>query len=176
MKKIIFYVLLIIPFSSFGQGNLQFNQILDLTNGANYTVPAGKVVKVTSVNSPSGSFTGNFVGMPAYEYPTYESSGNYYINCNCQYRATSPICIGTICIDQFIFNNGTSRVNYTSNPLTGIYAPSDTVNKCSATAAGGYTLSASQINMPIWLSAGQQITIVNGFGVLISAIEFNVVP
>ncbi len=48
MKKILFLYLIFLSFSLLGQGNLQFNQVLTLNNGVNYTVPQGKVGKVES--------------------------------------------------------------------------------------------------------------------------------
>ena len=42
--------LLYVPCSN-AQGNLQFNQVLVLTSGANYTVPADKVLKIESILS-----------------------------------------------------------------------------------------------------------------------------
>jgi hypothetical protein len=35
---------------------------------------------------------------------------------------------------------------------------------------------SSTVNFPIWLEAGKNITIANGTGVLVSIIEFNVIP
>ncbi len=54
MKKIFFLTILslcflfFVPYSK-AQGNLQFNQVLVLSSGANYTVPAGKVLKIESI-------------------------------------------------------------------------------------------------------------------------------
>ena len=55
MKKILLFLAIFIQFNSFGQGELQFNQVITqvgtTTNAPIYTVPAGKVWKVESISS-----------------------------------------------------------------------------------------------------------------------------
>jgi hypothetical protein len=48
------------------------------------------------------------------------------------------------------------------------------VGPCPATNSGSVTLP--NIDFPIWLNAGKQISIQNITGVLLTAIEFNIVP
>ena len=49
MKILILSFFLVLCSLLYSQGNLQFNQVLVLTSGANYTVPSGKVLKIESI-------------------------------------------------------------------------------------------------------------------------------
>jgi len=51
MKKIITIAILLFSMATYAQGNLQFNQVLNIKNGDTYTVPSGKVLKITSIVS-----------------------------------------------------------------------------------------------------------------------------
>jgi hypothetical protein len=61
MKKIVVIALFFVATTSFAQGNLQFNQVLTYsgtsTASPNWTVPAGKVWKIETVNMVN--FTGS---------------------------------------------------------------------------------------------------------------------
>ncbi len=62
MKTFFFFIVsLTLSSISYSQGNLQFNQVHVLTSGANYTVPASKVVKIESILS-DGTATLPYVG------------------------------------------------------------------------------------------------------------------
>lgn len=169
MKKVLILLLILIPFIAMAQGNLQFNQVLDLTNSANYTVPVGKVFKVESVNAPNAVVTGSYIGYGS----SFGFDGTYYYVA-CSYNVSNIICIGSICLGGAQWSDGSVKV--VNDP------PHDTIGHCpSISTIGGYLYPSSSsgypiFNLPIWLKEGQQINIMGGSGILVSGIEFNVVP
>jgi hypothetical protein len=155
MKKILSIFLLFFALQSMAQGNLQFNQVINIKNGDTYTVPAGKVLKIISINQgPNQTFT---VPLLRCDY--------YYGSYNCVYDLNIGV-IGKI--GNLIF-----KINPSSSVLTGTSVSQ--CSQCPSTAEylGGNTISAV---MPIWLKSGEIISINPGNGILISAIEFNIVP
>jgi len=190
---VLFYLILLENVSAQG-GNLQFNQVLNIKNGDNYIVPAGKVVKVESI------------------YTDYRSWGVAYNYVGCTYSPTSMF--GIRC-NYLIANNGlVNHIGIPSAPFTSykvgeitakmalngedIRFVSDTafietsIQICthcpnrlelSVTPYGGITNN----DMPIWLKSGQSISIAalpntsissgqKGIGAFITAIEYNVIP
>jgi len=56
MKKLLSLLVFLIVCTGFGQGNLQFNQVLNLSftsGGNNYAVPVGRVWKIESIGLSS---------------------------------------------------------------------------------------------------------------------------
>ncbi len=161
-KFSLFFFFLIIN-HTFSQGNLQFNQVLSLTNGANVNVPAGKVWKVeavnlaSAVNFPQGSL--NNVGCQN----QFESNGS-----------TTRICSFSgvyINIAGVAFNTPTITVSYPYTSCLNSTCPSANPSATSTSA-----LNTNSLKFPIWLESGKNITIIAGSGILVSVIEFNVVP
>jgi len=148
LKAILLIMLLVNSIGSWSQGNLQFSQVINLTPGTTYTVPANKVLKIESFTSQS---------LPIYN-TTLQSQSCSTINgpCACTWSAQSYLNIGSL---SFSHQFGiTSVAGY----------------PCPATYSGSVTLP--NIDFPIWLNAGKQISIQNITGVLLTAIEFNIVP
>jgi hypothetical protein len=161
MKKYLLLVIVCFPYFSAGQGNLQFNQVLDFTNGTNYTVPAGKTFKVESVNrSQTTHIEGVFVACDFN--PSYygDSSAEF---CYCRYAISNTICIGIFCFGSENFHSG------------DFVRCGDPYHLCSPTNSKS-AAPFPTIQLPIWLKSGQQITIATGVGVQISGIEFNIAP
>ena len=146
VKAIIFIMLVVNSRGSWSQGNLQFSQVINLTPGTTYTVPANKVLKIESFTSQS---------LPIYTTTLQSQSCAGNNTCQCTWSAQSYLNIGSLSFShQF--------------SIGGIVGP------CPATNSGSVTLP--NIDFPIWLNAGKQISIQNITGVLLTAIEFNIVP
>ena len=148
LKAILLIMLLVNSIGSWSQGNLQFSQVINLTPGTTYTVPANKVLKIESFTSQS---------IPIYN-TTLQSQSCSSINgpCQCTWSAQSYLNIGSLS-----FSYQFSITSVSGYP-------------CPATYSGSVTLP--NIDFPIWLNAGKQISIQNITGVLLTAIEFNIVP
>jgi hypothetical protein len=163
MIKFNFSLLFFLTFfhQAFAQGNLQFNQVLSLTNGANISVPTGKVWKVEAINLSSnvtfgiGSLTNVSCQTLTATMPT---------NRRCYYTGDYINIAGVqFSIPTLYYDTQSSSCNTpcpVSNPVP----------------LSSNTLSVSSFKTPIWLESGKNITIIPGNGVLISVIEFNVVP
>ncbi len=67
MKKLLVVLLVVSPGSFFGQGNLQFNQVIRVSNSPQ-TVPAGKVWKVETYMQ-SAIFMSEFAEYPTCNFP-----------------------------------------------------------------------------------------------------------
>ena len=157
MKRILLLALIFISLNAFGQGNLQFNQVLNIKNGDNYTVPAGKVLKITSVSSDNKvSFKVPFTYCDQVSYSQYR----------CVYDINAPIIckIGNL---NFSINSGQPQ-----QALGNGYQ--SVCSSCPSTY--DYSYGGFSVITPIWLKAGENITIAQGSGVFISAIEFNIIP
>jgi hypothetical protein len=132
------------------QNNFQFNRVYNFGAGTNYTVPSGKVLKIESVNFNSPTLIWPFI-----------SCSVYSTSFACIYNSSLPL----FAIDQNIFlatgENSTVVGNCSVCPSTKQAAP--------------FSSSGINIAVPIWLGEGKSITI-NGSGVFISALEFNLVP
>jgi hypothetical protein len=87
-----------------GQSNLEFESVLNISNGDTYTVPVGKVVKLTSVNFTVSNYNIPLTGC----YTTQSNTGcggpcNYY---HCQYSAAGYIVIGSL-----VFNSTSAETS-----------------------------------------------------------------
>jgi hypothetical protein len=145
VKSIIFIMLFVNSRGSWSQGNLQFSQVINLTPGTTYTVPANKVLKIESLTSQSAS-----INTPL------QSSNCPNGNCTCIYSSQPYLNLGSLI---YSAQPGNVSILYT----------------CPATNSASVTLP--NIEFPIWLNAGKQISMQNNItGVLLTAIEFNIVP
>jgi hypothetical protein len=145
IKAIFLILLLVNSKGSWSQGNLQFSQVINLTPGNTYTVPANKVLKIESLTTQSVS-----INTPL------QSSNCPNGNCTCVYTLQPYLNIESL--------------TYSAQPanLSVLYT-------CPATNSASVTLP--NIVFPIWLNAGKQITIQNNVtGILLTAIEFNIIP
>ena len=87
MRRILFFIFLVIGVDIFAQGNLQFNQVLYLSNTSDnqtqWTVPAGKVWKIEALGVVSSTLTVYINNAFAFYYAgTYSNSSpsGYYRN------------------------------------------------------------------------------------------------
>ncbi len=133
------------------QGNLQFNQVLNMSNGTNYTVPEGKVLKIESINFNSAAIVSD------------------YLSCNVNGNATGVTCyyqsLNYLVLGGNVFNVGTSSIYYGVNGASCGYCP----------ATRTQSVPSETFNFPIWLSSGQSVNVLAS-GIFVSAIEFNIVP
>ena len=158
MKKSIVILLFLITFGTKAQGNLQFNRVVVLTAGSNYTVPANKVLKIESIST-----NGSTVCIPKTSSSTgYCSIPNFYG----QYTFGIYDSIIYITIANISYKTA-SAYGGTGNCATAF---NDDCHNVS--------VDTIQIPTPLWLDSGKNINIYNdpNFQILISAIEFNVVP
>jgi hypothetical protein len=147
-KYIIFFFLLAISYTAKSQGNLQFNQVINLIPGANYTVPTGKVLKIESITTSSESS----ICLPLSSTST-GSCGGYSNQSISQYSAVSYLSIGNI-----------------SYGVSGTSA-------CGTSSCKSVPLVSPTLNLPIWLNESKTISIyTNVSQLLLTAIEFNVLP
>ena len=158
MKKIFFIINLLLSTYSLSQGNLQFNRVVTFTPGSNYTVPTGKVLKIESIN-----ITQNTVCLP-------KTSTNY-VTCgtNPTYQVPYGVYSGItyLSIGNIQFSVGSQSGSGSGYMCQGI-VNSDCWN---------YTFSNINISCPIWLETAKTVNIHSGVAsILISAIEFNIVP
>ena len=157
----IFFLLTIVS-SSFGQGNLQFNQVLNFGYGDNYSVPAGKVLKIESINYNSPTTYSEFIDCQLVSFNPICGSGQHM---RCNYLGTA---INYLVIDQNILK--------TSGGNSGGYIDLCNVNTCeTCPPSKSYGASPSSFNLPIWLREGKNVSVL-ATGIFISAIEFNIVP
>jgi hypothetical protein len=162
MKKLIIIVLFFMSFGVFAQGNLQFNRVITFTAGSNYTVPSGKVLKIESIST-----NGSNVSLPR----TSTGEGS----CRNSYN------YGYVIYTYGIYNGITyltiGNINFTTGNASGI-----NLGPCFGGESnpdfwslGG--VQTPQIQVPLWLEAGKTLNIhIGTFQILISAIEFNIVP
>jgi hypothetical protein len=150
MKKLLLITGLILAFMQMkSQGNLQFNQVLNITDGTSYTVPSGKVLKIESINFNNPSVT--------YSYASCNINSNNSVSC--AYSGVFYLIIG-----DNIFGG--------VQPVI-LVGSANTCSACPPTTTGG--ISATTFNLPIWLNAGKNLSVLAN-GIFISAIEFNIVP
>jgi hypothetical protein len=159
MKKSILFFLVLTTIAAKAQGNLQFNQVINLTAGNNYIVPQGKVLKIESISMSSGSIciprTSTGQGW------CLTSQGNVLYTFGI-YNSISFMQIGDL-----VFNSGGATGQVTGN------CPPNPNPDC-------WTIPISDLSpifkTPIWLREGKSIQIYQGdVPILISAIEFNVI-
>ena len=169
MKRILLLAILFISFSASGQGNLQFNRVLNFKSSNSYTVPVGKVLKIVSINALSNI--------------------NVYLpltNCNPQGANMYRCGWGGLdwCFSYFTdCQYGDITYLTISNQKYNISSPSNQSlpqNQCSSCPPLSTTsVSSSAFNnlkLPIWLAAGEEVSLAQIDGLLISAIEFNIIP
>ena len=149
MRKIITIAMLLFSMASYAQGNLQFNQILNLKNGDNYTVPSNKILKIVSINFIDTRILQPLVG--------------------CRSNGISTIFCDYADVIYFKIDNVLSYYNGTG----GVQKNAPCTN-CDSLRS--YSVNPSTPQMPIWLNSGKNINIIGGSGIFISAIEFNIVP
>jgi hypothetical protein len=149
MKKTIIIALVLMSFGVFAQGNLQFNQAINITGLGTYTVPTGKVLKIESINigeicAPAVSST--LINCPGggYTVPVYR-----------------PVDYLNISGMQFSSGSVVEACGYFPSPPPCRTVPS----------------SSKVISLPIWLNAGKTITTSSSgtLNLIISGIEFNIV-
>jgi len=157
MKKLLSIFLLFIALQSMAQGNLQFNQVINIKNGDTYTVPAGKVLKITSVSQSSNS---------KFELPLLR----------CEYSSGYPYCIYDLNIIIGTIGNLTFKPAYSTYSYNGTVTTNIAQCNLCPTTYDFYNGNTIGVATPFWLKSGQIITINSGSGILISAIEFNIVP
>jgi len=150
MKTICTLPLLIASLYAFSQGNLQFNRVWNFNQGTNYTVPAGKVLKIESVN---------------FNFPSLTIS---YSNCN-----VSSAGVSCIYIAPSVFSIDQNTFNTSENVVFAPLAYNGSCSDCTPTRQVAFNSSSVNLTMPIWLGEGKNLTI-NGNGVFISALEFNI--
>ncbi len=131
----------------YSQGNLQFNQVLNLVPGSSYTVPTGKVVKIESI-----TFSGNSVCIPLTSTSIAVcGAGNAVVG---NYNSIDYLALGNM-----------------------VYSTGNATNVCNYTPCLNKTVTVPSISVPFWLPAGKTISIFNNsFQICISAIEFNIIP
>jgi hypothetical protein len=153
-KHILTFLVVIAAITAKAQGNLQFNRVVNFTPGNSYTVPVGKVIKIESI-----AYNGTNVCLPFLSSyagaccPVGYSCGNTTLG---NYSSVDYLVIGDL-----IFSTGNISA-YCSIPLPTC-APK--------------TVTPPTITLPFWLPAGKTISIYsNTFPMVISAIEFNIIP
>jgi hypothetical protein len=144
-KALLILSLLALAIGAKAQGNLQFNQVMNLTSGNTYTVPTGKCLKIESILMNGAFVTSNFSG------------GGCAI---CSYAAVTYMQIGNIA--------------FTVTPPNQAAPGGCPGGICPATNSASLTLPS--IIFPIWLKSGQIINLSSNAGVLLTAIEFNIIP
>jgi hypothetical protein len=155
MKNLFLFIALnTLPLLCTAQGNLQFNQVVNLSNSSNYTVPTGKVLKIESIN-----FNNPTTSVP------YSSC---IINCPSCGPSSGVTCyysgINYLTIDNNVFFAPNGQLYITSGGLCSVCPSTQTVS-----------LSSNTFNLPIWLNSGKNVSI-QASGIFISAIEFNIIP
>ena len=160
MKKVLlFFVFVCISIFSKTQGNLQFNQVLTFESGDNYLVPTGKVLKIESIN-----ITSTNICIPR--------SSTVSGTCTMGSGASSPVIGG-------IYNG----INYLTIGNFNFNTPS--FSGSGGWTCGGwqnpecwsYDFTSLNFKTPIWLESGKKVSIHSSFiSILISAIEFNIIP
>lgn len=155
MKIIILTLFSVLSSLLYSQGNLQFNQVINLTNGSTYTVPAGKVLKIESV-----SMAGSSICLP-------------------RTSTTSQYCNGASGIMWYTIGIYAGFDYLTIGDY--IFSVPQQTAACNAAITNpncySYTISEPPVKTPIWLPAGKTVSVnMNSIKTFISAIEFNIIP
>lgn len=159
MKTIVYLITFIFSSIGFSQGNLQFNQVLTFESGDNYLVPTGKVLKIESINITSTS-----ICIPR--------SSTVSRNCVMD-GGNSSGAIGGIYNGINYLTIGNFNFNTPSFSGNGGYYCSGWQNP----ECWQYNFTSLNFNTPIWLESGKKVSINSSFtSILISAIEFNIIP
>jgi len=160
MKSIFFIIVLVTTNYSFTQGNLQFNQIISITNGGNLTVPLNKAWKIDAINFseilsfPIGSLNNT---------SCVTLTANIPNSRQCYYKS-NMLSIGGV-------NFETPSMSYVAGATT-CGTPCPATNPIALSS----TTYINNFIFPMWLNAGQNISVISGTGILISIVEFNIVP
>jgi len=159
----------------FGQGtNLSFSQVITITSGTSYTVPANKALKIESLNIENNGFTVT---------STYDSCR--VVNYNSYIYIPPNYGLECVYLEDIWFRIGTlvyKTYGTTHRPQAyGSTYPSPSQVDCSIcpTTMQSSTAGFPNLNLPIWLKAGDQVFIEPLTGspnILISCIEFNIIP
>jgi hypothetical protein len=182
MKKLsltISFILISIS-CAFAQGNLQFNQVLNFTSGAQYVVPSNKALKIESINvSYSNNLYLNYFGCDT----VIENNNNYVTYCKYVYPNSSPafLQIGSIKFYPTTdFYHGYPYYRLSS------YSYFLDCSACPPTRLFPANFPNLSLSCPVWLGQGDSVVIApylpqfnygeSNFGIHISAIEFNIVP
>ena len=161
MRKIIYLSILLFTNFTYSQGNLQFNRVITFTPGSNYTVPTGKVLKIESINISSTS-----VCIPRTSSQTQTCQPAYGQAYNNTYGIYDGITFLTL-----------NNINYVTPSFSGFVGGAYQCSNWSNADCWNYTFSNMSFNCPIWLEAGKRVYIHSGVAsILISAIEFNIIP
>ncbi len=169
MRQLLTILLLLFAFQSMAQGNLQFNRIVNFKSGNNYTVPAGKVLKLVSINAltdisvqlPLSSCNPTGAEMVRCGWGGMDFCTNYFTEC--VYNGFSFLKISNQKFDIGSQTNRSLPQNQCSScpPFSSVSVASSTFNN---------------FKLPIWLGSGEEVSVAQIEGLLISAIEFNIVP
>lgn len=155
MKTLLFLLIYFSMNLFFSQGNLQFNQVLNLENGMTYTVPIGKALRIESINYLNPSTIVSYSPPCIINCPGCGASSGV----TCSYASINYLRIG-------------SAVLTLSPP--GLYINSGgSCTVCPATQS--LAVNPSSFVLPIWLNSGKQVEVLAN-GIYITAIEFNVIP
>ena len=158
MKKLAVFSFFLVSFFGNTQGNLQFNKVLTLGPGDTYTVPQGKVLKIESIN-----FSITTLCIPKTREVTKTCYlGNRYGDV--YYGVYTGVDFLTIANQKFrspdFDGNSTSLCDAVYNEACKLY-----------------DFGSLKFNLPIWLDSGKNVQVHSGVtSILISAIEFNIVP
>lgn len=163
MKQFLTLCLFLLLDDFYSQGNLQFNQVLNISNGANASVPVGKVWKIDAVNiSPTWTFMqGTLTAVNC----TQAIGANSQFVRTCYYSAVYLSINGVDFVSPTVYTTTTNS--------TSCGTPCPTTNSVSGNSTA---LTTTELVFPIWLAAGQNISVISGSGILVSIVEFNVVP
>jgi len=145
---------MIIVFFVKAQGNLQFNRVVNFSNGSNYTVPNNKVIKIESINQNNAVISSAYNGNCTIMCPSCGTSSGV----TCYYNGLEYLKIGSI---SYAVGGGSLYIGSGGN-----------CNVCPATKNDATTLPL--LNCPIWIGAGETIKI-SLSGVVISCLEFNLI-
>jgi hypothetical protein len=158
MKTIYTTFLITLSFSAMSQGNLQFNRVWNFSQGSSYNVPIGKVLKIESINfnDAKTSLSLQSCGL------SYNGTG-----INCIYSVASPVF--TINQNSFYPSSENGSIFYGGQNI-GYYT---NCSQCPPNRIVGFSSAGLSFSLPIWLGEGEIISI-NGSGIFISALEFNV--
>jgi hypothetical protein len=160
MKQFLTFSLLLFLGNFYSQGNLQFNQIISITNGGNINVPVNKIWKIDAINF-SETLLFNAGSMNNTSCTTLTSSVPN--NRQCFYQG-NMLSIGGVTFVTPILSNITQATT------CGTTCPA--MNPVVLSSSTYY----NKFFFPIWLNAGQNISVISGSGILISVVEFNIVP
>ncbi len=166
MKKILTIALLLFSIATFAQGNLQFNKIVNFKSGNNYTVPTGKVLKIVSINALSDVA----VRLPL---SSCNPNGIKGVWSN---GSIVPVYFTDCIYDGLTY----LKISNQKFDVSGQSNQNNPQNQCtSCPPFAGVSITSSTFNnfkLPIWLSSGEEVSVAQIDGLLISAIEFNIIP